>query len=65
MITQINIRILEQYTMYGASLCSFWKNISGHFERFPCNHRYAHDLIFMGSIAQTNSLIFLQNSAFL
>ena len=54
MIIIRNISILEKYTMYlitlgncsciallpaiHGSICSFWKNISGHFVRFPCNH---------------------------
>ena len=62
--------ILERYTMYSTTLCSFWKNISGHFVRFPCNHSYgyAHKDI-LGRIVQTDSLTdFIKNtplSAFL
>jgi len=37
--------ILERYTMYTTTLYSFWKNISGHFVRFPCNHSYGYALI--------------------
>jgi len=28
-------RILEKYTMYRRTLCSFWKNLSGHFSQSP------------------------------
>ena len=51
-------RIYENITMFSTTLCSFWKNLSGHFERFDCNHSngYAHVFIFMGRIAQTDSL---------
>ena len=54
MIIIRNVAILEKYTMYlitlgncsciallpaiHGSICSFWKNIIGHFVRFPCNH---------------------------
>ena len=57
MILLRNISILEKYTMYRASLYSFWKNLSGHFDRFACNHSYgyAHNVI-LGRIGQTDSL---------
>ena len=35
MISIIIIRILEKHTMYQRTLCSFWKNLSGHFSRSP------------------------------
>ena len=35
MISIIIIRILEKYTLYQRTLCSFWKNLSGHFSRSP------------------------------
>ena len=49
------------------SICSFWKNISGPrinllWARFPCNHSYGYAF---RRIVQTDSLIFIQNSAFL
>ena len=31
-------RLLKRYIMSLATLCSFWKNISGHFIRFVSNH---------------------------
>ena len=33
-------RILEKYTMHPTTLCSFWKNFSGHFARLTCNLSY-------------------------
>jgi len=62
MIVIKNKCILEKYTMYPLTLCSFWKNISGHFVRFTCNHSYGYAF---RRIVQTDSLIFPQNSAFL
>ena len=43
MIIIRNSSILEKYTMYPTTLCSFWKNISGprinlFWVRFTCNH---------------------------
>ena len=70
-----NSGILEKYTIYPATLCSFWGNISGpkinlFWVRFACNHSYgyAHNVI-MGRITQTDSLTNVektwpQNSAF-
>ena len=51
-------RILEKYTMYRATLCSFWENFSGHFARLTCNHSYGYalGLIFMGPTEQIDSL---------
>jgi len=37
MISKIFFRILEKYTLYQPTLCSFWKNLSGHFSRSPLN----------------------------
>ena len=54
-------RLLEKHTMYPATLCSFWKNLSGHFSRFACNHSYGY--VFR-RIVKTDSLRFPQNSAF-
>ena len=31
--------------MYQTSLYSFWKNLSGHFDRFTCNQSYGYALI--------------------
>ena len=31
--------------MYQALLYSFWKNLSGHFDHFACNHSYDYALI--------------------
>ncbi len=61
MIIIISTGILEKYTMHQitlgncscisllpaihGSICSFWKNISGHFVRFTCNHSYGYALI--------------------
>ena len=39
MILLRNISILAKHTMYRAPLYSFWKNLSGHFDRFACNTR--------------------------
>ena len=39
------IGILAKHTMYPSLLCSFWENLSGHFERFACNHSYGYALI--------------------
>ena len=51
-------RILAKHTLYPTTLCSFWRNFSGHFARLTCNHSYgyAHCLILMGPIEQTDSL---------
>jgi len=38
MINTKSNSILEKYTTHPVMLCSFWKNLSGHFERFVCNH---------------------------
>ena len=38
------IGILAKYTMYPGPLCSFWKNLSGQFERFACNHSYVQEV---------------------
>jgi len=57
-----NSRIFKKCTPYTATLCSFWKNLSGHFVRFACNHSYRYAF---RRIAQTDSLRFPQNSAFL
>jgi len=38
MISIIISRILEKYTMCQHTLCSFWKNLSGHFSRSPLKH---------------------------
>ena len=46
-------RILEKYTMYPTTLCSFWNNFSGHFARLTFKHSY--DYAFR-SIEQTDSL---------
>jgi hypothetical protein len=61
-----NHHILEKYALLPTTLCSFWKNLSGHFVRFVCNHSYgyAHNDI-LGRTEQTSSLRFPQNSAFL
>ncbi len=53
MIAIRNIGILEKHTMYPTTLCSFWKNISGHFARFTCNHSYGYAF---RRIVQTDSL---------
>ena len=45
MIVSNIIGILAKYTMYPRPLCSFWANLSGHFERFACNHSYGYALI--------------------
>jgi hypothetical protein len=60
--TMTNSRILEKKVIYLATLCSFWKNLSGHFERFVCNHSYCYAF---RRIVQTDSLRFSQNPAFL
>jgi len=57
-----NHRELSQYTMSLTTLCGFWKNLSGHFVRFVCNHSYGYAF---RQIAQTDSLRFSQNSTFL
>ncbi len=51
-------RLLEKYTMYPTTLCSFWKNSSGHFARLTCNHSYgyAHCLILHGANRTCDSL---------
>ena len=51
-------RIFEKHTMYPTTLCSFWKNFSGHFARLTCNHSYgyAHCLIFHGANRTSDSL---------
>ena len=54
--------VFESIIMSLTTLCSFWKNRSGHFERFACNHSYGY--VFR-RIIQTDSLRFPQNSAFL
>ena len=53
--------ILEKHIMHPTTLCSFWKNFSGHFARLTCNHSY--DYAFR-SIEQTDSLKSPQNPAF-
>jgi len=62
MATMKNSRILEKHTNYLVTLCSFWKNFSGHFALFVCNHSYCYAF---RRIVQTDSLKFSQNSAFL
>ena len=62
MILLRNTSILAKHTMYQASLYSFWKNLSGHFDRFACNHSYGYAF---QRIGQTVSLRFSQNSVFL
>ena len=47
------IGILAKYTMCPRPLCSFWKNLNGHFERFTCNHSYGYAF---RRIDQTDSL---------
>jgi len=54
-------RILVEYTMFPARLCSFWINLSGHFARLACNHSYGYAF---RPIEQIDSLKFPQNSAF-
>jgi len=54
-------RILEKYTMYSTTLCSFWKNFSGHFARLTCNHSYGYAF---RPIEQIDSLKSPQNSTF-
>jgi len=53
MILLKNIDILAKHTMYRASLYSFWKNLSGQFDRFACNHSYGYAF---RRIGQTDSL---------
>jgi len=57
-----NCRAFESTIMSLTTLCSFWKNLSGHFERFACNHSYGYAF---QRIIQTDSLRFPRNSAFL
>jgi len=45
--------IFKKYTMYPIPLYSFWKNLSGHFKRFVCNHSYGYAF---QRIIQTDSL---------
>lgn len=54
--------ILENYTIYGSTLCGFRKNLSGHFARFACNHSYGYA---SRRIEQIDSLRFHPNSTFL
>jgi hypothetical protein len=55
-------RILEKYTMYPTTLCSFWETTAAtHFARLTCNHSYGYAF---RPIEQTDSLKFPQNSAF-
>ena len=54
-------RILEKHIMHPTTLCSFWKNFSGHFARLTCNHSYGYAF---RPIEQIDSLKFPQNSAF-
>ena len=52
-------RLLEKYTMYPTTLCSFWKTTAAtHFARLTCNHSYgyAHYLIFHGPNRTCDSL---------
>jgi len=52
-------RILEKYTMYPTTLCSFWETTAAtHFARLTCNHSYgyAHCLILMGPNRTCDSL---------
>ena len=52
-------RLLEKYTMYPTTLCSFWKTTAAtHFARLTCNHSYgyAHCLIFHGANQTCDSL---------
>jgi len=53
MVVKRNMGILIKYTMHPITLCSFWKNISGHFVRFTCNHSYGYAFRW---IVQTDSL---------
>jgi hypothetical protein len=57
MILFKNIAALAKRTMYRTSQYSFWKNLSGQFDRFVCNHSYgyAHNVI-MGRIGQTTAM---------
>jgi len=49
-----NFRLLEKYTMYPATLCSFWKTTAAtHFARLTCNHSYGYAF---RSIEQIDSL---------
>ena len=57
-----NLRVLKNYTMSSTTLCSFWKNLSGHFDRCVCNHSYGYAF---RRIGQTDSLKLPQKSAFL
>jgi len=57
-----NICIFNMSVLTHTTLCSFWKNLSGHFERFACNHSYGYAF---RQIAQTDSLRFPPKSAFL
>jgi len=57
-----NKRILKMLTLHSTALCSFWKNLSGQFVRFVCNHSYCYAF---RRIVQTDSLSFPQNPAFL
>ena len=53
MILLRNTSILAKYTMYQVSLYSFWENLTGHFDRFACNHSYGYAF---RRIDQTDSL---------
>ena len=57
-----NYCVLAKCTMFKATLYSFWKNLSGHFERFACNYSYGYAF---RRIVQTDSLRFSQNPTFL
>jgi hypothetical protein len=57
----INGAISAKHGVSPAPLCGFWKNLSGHFARFACNH--SHGYAFW-RIEQTASPGFPQNPAF-
>ena len=54
-------QLLEICTMPLKTLYSFWKNLSGHFSRFVCNHIYGYAF---RRIEKTDSLRLPQNSVF-
>jgi hypothetical protein len=45
--------IIENQIMSLSTLCSFWKNFSGQFQRFACNHSYCYAF---RRIVETDSL---------
>jgi hypothetical protein len=54
--------VLVMCALFPITLCGFWKNLSGHFARFACNHSYGYAF---RQFAQTDSLSFSQKSTFL